>query len=128
MKPLSQEKLDDFRTNWQKRATQEQRRLQQRYQKGRKLAENIAQLLVDRYDADQVYLTGSLAEKETAHEKTDIDLVVRGLDTNRYFSALAESFRLLEGEFHLDLIPYEDANEAMKQSLQERGELLTGMK
>lgn len=124
MNALNPDKLDDFRQNWQERAVHEQRRLQQRYKKGHTLAEKIARRLVDRYDADQVYLTGSLAEKETAHEKTDIDLVVRGLDPGRYFSALAESCRLLSGEFHLDLIPYEDAHETMRRSVQERGELL----
>ncbi len=126
MKSLTQEQLDRFCRSWQKRAGEEKARLQQRYKKGRNLARQIAQQLVDRYDASQVYLIGSLVEKESVHETSDIDLVVRGLAADQYFAALAECYRMLSGEFHLDLIPYEDANELMKRSINEKAEMLAG--
>lgn len=124
MESLTQEKLDHFRKGWQKRAKEDRTRRQERRTEGLNLAREVAQLLVERYDAVEVCLIGSLAKKRAVHEKSDIDLVVRGLSGDRYFSALADGYRLLSGTFNLDLIPLEDAGSVIKKSLEEEAELL----
>lgn len=91
---------------------------------GRQLAQTCAKELVEAHGAESVCLIGSLTEKEGIHNRSDIDLVVRGLAPERYYRALADCYKHLEGRFELDVIPYEEANDRIRKHVRQEGILL----
>ncbi|MDZ7261207.1 MAG: nucleotidyltransferase domain-containing protein [candidate division KSB1 bacterium] len=83
-----------------------------------------AQFLGTQYGVQRVFLIGSLAREGFAHARSDIDLVVEGLASNQYFSALSAVWKKLPPGVELDLIPLEDAYESLKERVFQEGKLL----
>jgi predicted nucleotidyltransferase len=81
-------------------------------------ARAIAAYLKREYGAE-VFGVGSLfVPGRNFTERSDIDLVARGLPAGRFFSILVKLDDMTS--FKLDLVPFEDANEYMqKQALKE---------
>ncbi|MEK6714151.1 MAG: nucleotidyltransferase domain-containing protein [Nitrospirota bacterium] len=85
-------------------------------------ASKIAGYLRDKHGCGEIYLIGSILDKERFSEKSDIDFVVKGLPKERYFYILAE-IRDITG-FAVDIIPYEDANELIRNTVEKEGKRL----
>lgn len=85
-------------------------------------AAKIAGYLREQHGCGDIYLIGSLLEKDRFSEKSDIDLVVKGLPKERYFHILAEIRDITD--FPVDIIPYEDANELVKDIVDKEGKPL----
>src|SRR6056297_44636 len=76
-----------------------------------KEASAVARYLREHYGVE-VYGIGSLFEPDRSFsKKSDIDLVVKGLPKERFFSICAEAAEL--SRFSIDIVPYEDANELL---------------
>jgi predicted nucleotidyltransferase len=85
----------------------------------RRDAERIAHALEERYGSE-VWGIGSLFEKTRPFRMgSDIDLVVRGIPKGVYFEALAYAQSLTR--YDLDLIPWEDANDLVREIVAEAG-------
>ncbi len=82
-------------------------------------AAKIAGYLRERYGCEEIYLIGSILEKEQFSEKSDIDLVIKGLPKDRYFYILAEVRDITD--FPIDIIPYEDASELIRNIVKKEG-------
>ena len=85
----------------------------------RRDAKGIARFLKDRYGAE-VWGIGSLFEKLRPFRRgSDIDLVAKGIPRDRFFEVLAE----VEGStsFSVDLIPWEEANDLIREIVLESG-------
>jgi predicted nucleotidyltransferase len=80
--------------------------------------------LVRDYDAERVYLFGSLLSDDRVHDRSDIDLAVEGLDGGLYFRALAELWKLLPEGAELDLVPLEQAWPSMLERVKSEGIVL----
>jgi predicted nucleotidyltransferase len=91
----------------------------------RKIAERCVLVLKDKYKVKKVFLIGSLVTGFT-HERSDIDLVVEGLSSDLYIKALTDLWDLLPTGVELNLIPYEDAFESLKEETLKEGELIYG--
>lgn len=91
----------------------------------RKAAERCVSVLRDKYDVTRAFLIGSLV-KGHIHERSDIDLVVEGLAPDLYIKALTELWELLPVGVDLNLIPFEDAFESLRQKAVEEGEPMYG--
>ncbi len=91
----------------------------------RETARKCAAVLKDKYHVKRVYLIGSLVWG-SVHEKSDIDLVVDGLEPEMYMKALTELWDMLPPDMELNLIPYEDAFQSLKEKTSESGELVYG--
>ena len=91
----------------------------------RKTTERCVWVLKDKYKVRRVFLIGSLV-KGFIHERSDIDLVVEGLSPDLYMKALTEVWDLLPAGVELNLIPYEDAFESLKEKAINEGELIYG--
>ena len=91
----------------------------------RKTAERCAWVLKNKYKVKKVFLIGSLV-KGFIHERSDIDLVVEGLSSDLYIKALTDLWDLLPAGVELNLIPYEDAFENLKEETLKEGELIYG--
>ncbi|MBI5788821.1 MAG: nucleotidyltransferase domain-containing protein [Candidatus Schekmanbacteria bacterium] len=88
-----------------------------------KLANQCAGLLKNNYPTKRIFLIGSLA-KGIVHEHSDIDLVVEGLPAELYIKALTELYDLLPPDVELNLIPYEDAFDSLKEKALSEGKLI----
>jgi hypothetical protein len=60
------------------------------------------------------------------HERSDIDLVVEGLAPGLYMKALTELWDILPAGVDLNLIPFEDAYESLREKAITEGELMYG--
>jgi predicted nucleotidyltransferase len=87
----------------------------------RQLAFKIAKILKQKYKVKRVFLIGSLV-KGYVHEKSDIDLVVESLAPEMYIKALTEAYELLPQGVELNLIPFEDAFDSLKEKTLREGE------
>ena len=72
------------------------------------LARRAATLLKEEYGVKRVVLIGSLASGKGFHQRSDIDLVVWGLDEKKYYQAVGR-LQGLNPEFEVDLIEAENA-------------------
>jgi hypothetical protein len=85
----------------------------------RRDAERIAGHLKKRYGAE-VWGIGSLFEKLRPFRiDSDIDLVARGIPRDRFFDAVAEVESLTRWD--VDLIPWEDAHDLVREIVREAG-------
>ncbi len=91
----------------------------------RKIVEKCIEVLKNKYRIKRAFLIGSLV-KGHVHEKSDIDLVVEGLAPGLYMKALTELWELLPPGVELNLIPFEDAFETLKEKALREGELVYG--
>ena len=91
----------------------------------RALAQKIVQLLKEKYKVKRVFLIGSLV-KGNVHDKSDIDLVVEDLAPEVYIKALTEAYDFLPPGVQLNLIPFEDAFESLKEKTVKEGEIIYG--
>jgi predicted nucleotidyltransferase len=94
-----------------------------RRKKLRALAFACAKYLEVHYHVKRLFIIGSLVGGKI-HDRSDIDLVVEGLQPELYMSALTELYDLLPQGTELNLIPYEDAFESLKEKASKEGELI----
>lgn len=91
----------------------------------RKIANKCAVFLGNKYKVKKVILIGSLISGKL-HEKSDIDLVVEGLPPEIYIKSLTELCDFLPIGVDVNLIPFEDAFETLKQKALQEGEVIYG--
>jgi len=89
----------------------------------RNLAKKIAQMLKEKYKVKRVFLIGSLV-KGYVHERSDIDIVVEGLLPELYIKALVDASDTVGWNIEVNLIPFEDAFESLKEKTLREGELI----
>lgn len=73
-----------------------------------KKAKKIAIMLKNKYGAKEVILFGSLSRKEFIHERTDIDLLVKGINLEDLLIAGIDAWKIAL-PFDVDIIPEEKA-------------------
>lgn len=113
-KGFSEEFLDSFLLKRNKQEKTNTERLEQARQK----ASKIAQLLKDKYQAEKVYLYGSLVWGKF-HERSDIDILVVNLKGD-YWGAWLDVENIAH-PFHFDLVCYEDAFPSLREKVLTRG-------
>ncbi|HDN98013.1 MAG TPA: hypothetical protein ENG68_02545 [bacterium] len=80
-------------------------------------------MLKEKYKVKRVFLIGSLV-KGYVHEKSDIDIVVEGLPPELYIKALVDASDIVGWNIEVNLIPFEDAFESLKEKTLREGELI----
>ena len=98
-----QDSRKHFEQHWQNRKVDEVL-----LQRAWYIAHKIAAMLYEEFGATQVAVFGSLAQQNLFSERSDIDIVVWGLSSDAYFSAVSETIGFSE-EFKIDLVKYEDS-------------------
>ena len=88
-------------------------------------AERCAKFLMENYKVKKIFLVGSLV-RGVFHERSDIDLVVEGIPEKLYIKALTDLYDLLLPSMELNLIPFEDAFDTLKEETLKKGRLLYG--
>lgn len=98
-------KTTEYRSIWEERRAEEKRKRGLAIEK----AKAVAKILMGRYKVKEVILFGSLIWRpDFLWRGTDIDLMVKGLDDERYFEILAD-ISTISHPFHTDLIPLDKA-------------------
>jgi predicted nucleotidyltransferase len=110
-------KNSDYFSVWEKRAKEEKRRKNLAIKK----AKSVAKTLKEKYHAEEIILFGSLIWRPNfLWRGTDIDLIVKGLQAERYFEILADVSEI-SLPFHVDLIPFEKAWPSIKKRALKEG-------
>jgi len=89
------------------------------------VAHKCAKLLKEKYKVKRVFLIGSLAYG-IVHERSDIDLVVEGLAPEIYIKALVDLSDIVQWKEEINLIPFEDAFESLREKTLKEGILIYG--
>ena len=114
--------IKTYAEHWKRRLELMEKARQGLFKKALDDAAKIAGHLREKHGCGEIYLIGSILEKERFSEKSDIDLVVKGLPKDRYFYILAEIRDITD--FSVDIIPYEDANELIRDTVEKEGKRL----
>ena len=109
---------------WRERLHRETAELDRALAEARARAKDCAALLAGKFGASEVYLIGSVAGAGRFHERSDIDLCARGLDSRRYFQALSEAAEIAGRD--VDLILLEEAPPELALRTEREGVLLHG--
>ena len=82
-----------------------------------KIAQQCAQFLKERFNVQNVYIFGSVVGDGIWHKRSDIDIAVEGLPSDKYFRAWADACDLLPLGLDLDLITLETAPIRLKERI-----------
>ena len=107
---------------WKKRIIEKQKEREHLRKRAYQEAQALANILYTKYSADNVYLFGSLLERQRFNENSDIDLAVEGLPDGIFFEAAGEL--LLRTEFPLNLVPLRNCRESLREKIATTGERL----
>ena len=86
---VSPEKMAEYRRTAQKRQATAVAKLDERFALGQTIARELADLLRADFGAEQVFLFGSLTDRDLFHTRSDIDLAAWGIAEGRYLAAVA---------------------------------------
>ncbi len=86
-----------------------------------KEAKRLYILLRKKFEFEDIYIFGSVLTDKFS-SKSDIDLAIKGLKTEDFFKAYA--FLLREGEFVIDLKPFEDMTIDLQKTVLLKGNRL----
>ncbi len=110
-------KTTEYRSVWEERKVEEKRKRDLAIEKARR----VAKILKEKYEVKEVILFGSLIWRpDFLWRGTDIDLIVEGLDDEKYFEALGE-ISGISYPFQVDLVPFEKAWSPIKRRALEEG-------
>ena len=94
--------------------------INERYNRACRIAKAIAAYLRTNYNADKVYIFGSLSDQNYFNEWSDIDLAVTGIHSHHFYKAVADVIHF-DQEFEIDLIDINDCKKEMKASIESFG-------
>ena len=107
---------------WKKRIIEKQKEREHLRKRAYQEAQALANILYTKYSADNVYLFGSLLERQRFNENSDIDLAVEGLPGSIFFEAVGGL--LLHTRFPLNLILLKNCPESLREKIATTGERL----
>ena len=110
-------KTKEYVSLWEERKTEEMKKRDLAIEK----AKAVAKTLKEKYKVKEVILFGSLIWRpDFLWRGTDIDLIVKGIDNERYFEILAD-ISAISHPFHVDLVPFEKAWTSVKKRALKEG-------
>lgn len=95
----------------------------ERWLQARRVAQEAAQLLREEFEAEKVLLFGSLLHRSWFTVWSDIDLAVRGVPPDRFFSAVA-AVTGLSPDFQIDLVDLDECSTSLRSVIDRDGIVL----
>jgi predicted nucleotidyltransferase len=99
---------------------EERSRLSSRKRHAWQLAQQAAQLLREKFEAERVVLLGSLAQEDGFALWSDIDLAAWGIPAERFFAAVA-AVTGLSPDFKIDLIDPDTCRPSLRAAIERDG-------
>lgn len=115
--------MESYRLMAQRRKQQDIARQSQRWQQAQEIAEQGAEFLKREYGVVQVILFGSGVESDRFSLTSDLDLAVKGLPSEQFFTAVAK-LQDLSFEFKVDLVQLEYCQDSLRKVILEEGRLI----
>lgn len=119
---LEAEELAAYKRHWHERSERERERTRRLASKARAEARRVAKMLVQEFGAQLVYLFGSLGREGQFHERSDIDLAVRGIAPERFFQAWTAAGACIT--LPIELVDLDEVGPSMQGLILKYGELL----
>lgn len=94
-----------------------------RYEKAWQEAKLAADILKKEYGAKQVWVFGSLTEKNRFNKNSDIDLAEDGIPDNKFYSAISAITRAIK-DFKVDLVDVRSCRDIIKSAIEKEGVLV----
>ncbi len=117
---VTPEQMATYRQTMKAREATAVAQLDKQYDHAWELAQQLATILYNEFNAKHVYLFGSLTNREQFHNHSDIDLAAWGIDEARYLTAVAAVTRQ-QATFLVDLVRLEEANERLQTEVRQHG-------
>ena len=117
---ITPEEMAVYRATARRRWQRQRQEMARRQARAWMVARQAAQLLKRKYHVQQVMLFGSLARGEPFHSRSDVDLMVWGLDETVYYRAVSQLLDL-DPTIPVDLVRAEDAPPALLQAVHQEG-------
>lgn len=117
---MSDEDESTYRETAQRRAAERRQASWQRLYNARSVAEEAAEILRERFDADHVCLFGSAGRGEPIGSHGDVDLGVRGIPPDEFYTAVAKC-QELHGELDVDLVDLERCEDSLRERILTEG-------
>lgn len=83
-------------------------------------AKKIAEILKKEFGAKSVSIFGSLTDPERFNENSDIDIAVRGIPDEKFYSAVGKATRISD-RFQIDVVDLDDCRESVRKSIENDG-------
>jgi uncharacterized protein len=109
---ITPEKMAQYRQTFRQRQARETACLDERFQLGQTIAQQLAALLRREFGAERVVLFGSLTDRDMFHTRSDIDLAAWGIPEQDYLKAVAAVTGFTPA-FLVDLARMEEASERL---------------
>ena len=117
-----QQDYSHFIRAWRGRISAREKYLSDCRKQAYRQAEEAASILQKEYGIKRAFLFGSLLDKTRFTDRSDVDLAVEGLKKAAFFEAVGRLFQL--GQFHIDLLPWEECKQSLKKEILLNGELI----
>lgn len=114
--------LSPYVDHYLKESEKEEKKIDRLYFKLNKRVRNTVNDIGPGYDLDKIYLFGSLTDRETFHLKSDIDLAVSGLKSEKYLEFYGDLEKSLKHSF--DLVDLDRTNKTLKEHILKEGEII----
>lgn len=113
---VTPEQMTQYRRTLKTRQVTAEAWLDTQFARAWEIARQLAAILYTEFGAKQVYLFGSLADREQFHGRSDIDLAAWGIAEEAYLAAVAAVTRQ-QAQFLVDLVRLEEASERLKEEV-----------
>ena len=117
---LTHEELSRSVRIWRKRIRERRQRMETRRAHAWRVAHQGAELLKREFGAQRVMVFGSLCHPDLFYERSDVDLVVWGMDERQYLRAVGRLLDL-DSEFSVDLVEFDHACPPLRQVITQDG-------
>lgn len=117
---VTPEQMTSYRQTMKAREATAVAQLDEQFAHAWAIAQQLAGILYTEFNAQDVYLFGSLTDRTQFHSRSDIDLAAWGIAENAYLTAVAAVTRQ-QATFLVDLVRLEEANERLQMEVAQHG-------
>ena len=116
---LTEKELRNFSSGWRRRKREKDIHLQKKHSLAMEKAQQVGNMLKEKYHAQKVFLFGSLVNG-TYWEHSDIDIAVSGFNDACYLDAFWDATQMVL-PFDLDLVILEDVSAKLENRILNEG-------
>ncbi len=118
---LTAEEIGHYQAAARKREAEKRRALEDRIQRARRLAQDAARMLREKYGVKRVVLFGSLVHPETFTFWSDVDIAAWGLTAQNFLQAMND-VAALDSDIEINLVDVAAVRPSLLDTIQRHGQ------